>query len=64
MNGDNAAPLYKFLKSSKSGFFGDSTPNSLLTKKETSVDRYSPITAPASMEVRIPPVSSPIVVPC
>lgn len=54
VNGDNAAPLYKFLKSSKGGFFGDSIKwnfsKFLVDKEGNVVDRYSPTTTPASME--------------
>ncbi|XP_060207008.1 probable phospholipid hydroperoxide glutathione peroxidase [Lycium barbarum] len=54
VNGDNAAPLYKFLKSSKGGFFGDGIKwnfsKFLVDKEGHVVDRYSPTTAPASME--------------
>ncbi|KAG5593196.1 hypothetical protein H5410_043710 [Solanum commersonii] len=54
VNGDNAAPLYKFLKSSKGGFFGDGIKwnfsKFLIDKEGHVVDRYSPTTTPASME--------------
>ncbi|PHT92433.1 putative phospholipid hydroperoxide glutathione peroxidase [Capsicum annuum] len=54
VNGDNAAPLYKFLKSSKGGFFGDGIKwnfsKFLIDKEGNVVDRYSPTTSPASME--------------
>lgn len=54
VNGDNAAPLYKFLKSSKGGFFGDGIKwnfsKFLIDKEGRVVDRYSPTTSPASME--------------
>ena len=55
MNGDNAAPLYKFLKSSKGGLFGDSIKwnfsKFLVDKDGNVVDRYAPTTSPLSIEV-------------
>lgn len=55
MNGENAAPLYKFLKSSKSGVFGDSIKwnfsKFLVDKDGNVVDRYEPTTSPLSIEV-------------
>ncbi|XP_052210899.1 probable phospholipid hydroperoxide glutathione peroxidase [Diospyros lotus] len=54
VNGDGAAPLYKFLKSSKSGFLGDSIKwnfsKFLVDKDGKVVDRYAPTTAPLSIE--------------
>ncbi|XP_055821518.1 probable phospholipid hydroperoxide glutathione peroxidase [Solanum dulcamara] len=54
VNGDNAAPLYKFLKSSKGGFFGEGIKwnfsKFLIDKGGNVVHRYSPTTSPASME--------------
>lgn len=58
MNGQNAAPLYKFLKSSKGGFLGDSIKwnfsKFLVDKEGNVVDRFAPTTSPLSIEVRKP----------
>lgn len=55
MNGDNAAPIYKFLKSSKGGLFGDGIKwnfsKFLVDKEGNVVDRYAPTTTPLSIEV-------------
>uniref|UniRef100_A0A0E0K398 Glutathione peroxidase n=1 Tax=Oryza punctata TaxID=4537 RepID=A0A0E0K398_ORYPU len=54
VNGDNTAPIYKFLKSSKGGLFGDNIKwnfSKFLVDKEGSVvERYAPTTSPLSME--------------
>ncbi|CAA2968822.1 probable phospholipid hydroperoxide glutathione peroxidase isoform X2 [Olea europaea var. sylvestris] len=54
VNGSNAAPLYKFLKSSKGGFLGDSIKwnfsKFLVDKEGRVVDRYAPTTSPLSIE--------------
>ncbi|KAF8027507.1 hypothetical protein BT93_E0414 [Corymbia citriodora subsp. variegata] len=54
VNGENAAPLYKFLKSSKGGLFGDNIKwnfsKFLIDKEGNVVDRYAPTTSPLSME--------------
>ncbi|CAI9771776.1 unnamed protein product [Fraxinus pennsylvanica] len=54
VNGSNAAPLYKFLKSSKGGFLGDSIKwnfsKFLVDKEGCVVDRYAPTTSPLSIE--------------
>ncbi|KAJ7952323.1 Glutathione peroxidase [Quillaja saponaria] len=54
VNGDKAAPLYKFLKSSKGGLFGDSIKwnfsKFLIDKDGNVVDRYAPTTSPLSIE--------------
>uniref|UniRef100_A0A2C9WCI7 Glutathione peroxidase n=1 Tax=Manihot esculenta TaxID=3983 RepID=A0A2C9WCI7_MANES len=54
VNGNNAAPLYKFLKSSKGGTFGDGIKwnfsKFLVDKDGNVVDRYAPTTSPLSME--------------
>jgi glutathione peroxidase len=54
VNGNNAAPLYKFLKSSKGGLFGDSIKwnfsKFLVDKEGRVVDRYAPTTSPLSIE--------------
>jgi hypothetical protein len=57
VNGDNAAPIYKFLKSSKGGLFGDSIKwnfsKFLVDNEGRVVDRYAPTTSPLSIEVNI-----------
>nr|AKJ66815.1 glutathione peroxidase [Populus euphratica] len=54
VNGKNAAPIYKFLKSSKGGLFGDSIKwnfsKFLVDKDGKVVDRYAPTTSPLSIE--------------
>ncbi|KAL9439395.1 hypothetical protein AB3S75_024957 [Citrus x aurantiifolia] len=54
VNGDNAAPLYKHLKSSKGGLFGDSIKwnfsKFLVDKEGNVVERYAPTTSPLSIE--------------
>ncbi|RDX88367.1 putative phospholipid hydroperoxide glutathione peroxidase, partial [Mucuna pruriens] len=54
VNGDKAAPLYKHLKSSKGGLFGDSIKwnfsKFLVDKEGNVVDRYAPTTSPLSIE--------------
>lgn len=56
MNGNTAAPLYKFLKSSKGGIFGDSIKwnfsKFLVDKDGNVIDRYAPTTSPLSIEVK------------
>lgn len=55
MNGKDADPLYKFLKSSKGGFLGDSIKwnftKFLVNRDGEVVDRYAPTTSPLSIEV-------------
>ncbi|KAG6501832.1 hypothetical protein ZIOFF_041716 [Zingiber officinale] len=55
VNGEGAAPIYKFLKSSKGSFFGDSIKwnftKFLVNKDGKVIDRYAPITSPLSIEV-------------
>lgn len=55
MNGDSAAPVYKFLKSGKGGLFGSSIKwnfsKFLVDKDGKVVDRYAPTTSPLSIEV-------------
>lgn len=57
MNGDKAAPIYKFLKSSKGGLFGDGIKwnfaKFLIDKDGNVVDRYAPTTSPLSIEVNV-----------
>ncbi|KAH0460033.1 hypothetical protein IEQ34_010696 [Dendrobium chrysotoxum] len=54
VDGKNAAPLYKFLKSKKGGFFGDSIKwnftKFLVDKEGKVVQRYSPTTSPMKIE--------------
>ncbi|OAY75732.1 putative phospholipid hydroperoxide glutathione peroxidase [Ananas comosus] len=54
VNGDNTAPLYKFLKSSKGSLFGNSIKwnfsKFLVDKDGNVVDRYAPTTSPLSIE--------------
>ena len=56
MNGNNAAPIYKYLKSSKGGLFGDNIKwnfsKFLVDKEGKVVDRYAPTTSPLSIEVK------------
>ncbi|CAL9077484.1 unnamed protein product [Musa acuminata var. zebrina] len=55
VNGQNATPIYKFLKSSKGGIFGDGIKwnftKFLVDKDGRVVDRYAPTTSPLSIEV-------------
>ncbi|XP_047341105.1 probable phospholipid hydroperoxide glutathione peroxidase [Impatiens glandulifera] len=54
VNGANTAPIYKFLKKSKSGFLGDGIKwnfsKFLVNKDGKVVDRYAPTTSPTSIE--------------
>ncbi|KAL1214811.1 putative phospholipid hydroperoxide glutathione peroxidase 6 [Cardamine amara subsp. amara] len=54
VNGDNAAPIYKFLKSCKGGLLGDGIKwnfaKFLVDKDGKVVDRYAPTTTPLSIE--------------
>ncbi|KAG2330488.1 hypothetical protein Bca4012_019924 [Brassica carinata] len=54
VNGDKASPVYKFLKSSKGGLFGDGIKwnfsKFLVDKDGKVVDRYAPTTSPLSIE--------------
>ena len=58
VNGNNTAPIYKFLKSSKGSIFGDSIKwnfsKFLVDKDGNVIDRYAPTTSPLSIEVNIP----------
>lgn len=55
MNGENASPLYKFLKSGKWGIFSDDIQwnfaKFLVDKNGQVVDRYYPTTSPLTIEV-------------
>nr|AFP32913.1 glutathione peroxidase [Musa acuminata AAA Group] len=54
VNGNNAAPVYKFLKSSKGSILGDGIKwnfaKFLIDKDGHVVDRYAPTTSPLSIE--------------
>ncbi|KAE8055320.1 hypothetical protein FH972_012167 [Carpinus fangiana] len=54
VNGNNAAPLYKHLKSSKGGLFGDNIKwnfsKFLVDKEGKVIERYAPTTSPLSIE--------------
>eukprot|EP01018_Ginkgo_biloba_P031777 Gb_10321 [translate_table: standard] len=54
VNGNNAAPIYKFLKASKGGIFGDGIKwnftKFLVDKDGHVIDRYAPITSPLKIE--------------
>ncbi|KAH0708664.1 hypothetical protein KY284_010091 [Solanum tuberosum] len=54
VNGENASPLYKFLKSGKWGIFGDDIQwnfaKFLVDKNGQVVDRYYPTTSPLTIE--------------
>ncbi|KAH9727727.1 putative glutathione peroxidase 2 [Citrus sinensis] len=60
VNGKNAAPIYKFLKSEKGGFLGDAIKwnftKFLVNKEGKVVERYAPTTSPLKIEdaVKIP----------
>ncbi|XP_073134817.1 probable phospholipid hydroperoxide glutathione peroxidase isoform X2 [Henckelia pumila] len=54
VNGSNAAPIYKYMKSVKGGLFGDGIKwnfsKFLIDKEGRVVDRYAPTTSPSSIE--------------
>ncbi|KAJ6808456.1 putative glutathione peroxidase [Iris pallida] len=54
VNGDTASPIYKYLKSSKGGIFGNGIKwnftKFLVDKEGRVVDRYAPTTSPLSIE--------------
>ena len=55
VNGENAAPLYKYLKKEQSGFLGTESikwnfTKFLIDRKGNVIDRYSPSTKPSSIE--------------
>ncbi|CAM8998075.1 unnamed protein product [Rhodiola kirilowii] len=54
VNGKNATPLYKFLKSQKGGYFGDGIKwnftKFLVDKNGKVVERYAPTTSPLKIE--------------
>jgi glutathione peroxidase len=57
VNGDDAHPLYKFLKSEKGGLLGDSIKwnftKFLVDKKGNVVERFAPTTPPTAIEPQI-----------
>uniref|UniRef100_A0A6N2MM26 Glutathione peroxidase n=1 Tax=Salix viminalis TaxID=40686 RepID=A0A6N2MM26_SALVM len=57
VNGKNAAPVYKFLKSEKGGYFGDAIKwnftKFLVNKEGKVVERYAPTTSPLKIEVSL-----------
>jgi glutathione peroxidase len=57
VNGDDAAPLYKYLKASKGGLFGErikwNFTKFLVDKEGQVVKRYAPITSPINIEVML-----------
>lgn len=57
VNGSNASPLYKFLKSTKLGTLGDNIKwnftKFLVDKEGNVVNRFSPTTAPHKLEVNL-----------
>ena len=57
VNGENASPLYKWLKSEKGGLFGNAIKwnftKFLVDRNGKVVERYSPTTAPSKIEDKI-----------
>ena len=57
VNGENASPLYKWLKKEKGGLFGNAIKwnftKFLVDRTGKVVSRYSPTTAPSKIEVKI-----------
>ncbi|KAI8554312.1 hypothetical protein RHMOL_Rhmol05G0088700 [Rhododendron molle] len=55
VNGENAAPIFKFLKSKKGGLLGDDIKwnftKFLVNKEGKVVERYAPTTSPLEIEV-------------
>ena len=54
VNGENAEPLFQFLKKEKGGFLGDDIKwnftKFLISRDGTVVDRYAPVTKPEKIE--------------
>lgn len=54
VNGDNAHPIFKYLRSQTRGFFGDKVKwnftKFLISRDGSSIKRYSPTTAPEKLE--------------
>lgn len=57
VNGENAAPLYKWLKKEKGGIFGDSIKwnftKFLVDREGKVVERYAPTTPPSKIESKV-----------
>ena len=57
VNGDNAHPVFKYLKSQTSGLLGRSIKwnftKFLISRKGNIIERFSPMTTPASLEEKI-----------
>ena len=57
VNGENASPLFKWLKKEKGGIFGNAIKwnftKFLIDKKGNVVDRYAPTTSPSKVEKKI-----------
>ena len=57
VNGDNAHPIFKYLKSQTSGLLGRSIKwnftKFLISRKGNIIERFSPMTTPASLEAKI-----------
>ena len=57
VNGENASPLYKWLKSEKGGIFGNAIKwnftKFLIDRNGTVIERYSPTTPPSKIESKI-----------
>ena len=57
VNGENASPLFKWLKKEKGGIFGNAIKwnftKFLIDKQGTVVDRYAPTTSPSKVEKKI-----------
>ena len=57
VNGDNAHPIYKYLKSATKGFLGNSIKwnftKFLISKDGSKIERFAPITSPEALDNRI-----------
>ena len=57
VNGENAHPIFKYLKSQTSGLLGRSIKwnftKFLISRKGNIIERFSPMTTPASLEAKI-----------
>ncbi len=55
VNGDNAHPIYKFLKSEKGGWFGDAIKwnftKFLINSEGKPIERFAPVTKPEEIDV-------------
>lgn len=63
VNGENASPLYKWLKNKKGGIFGNSIKwnftKFLIDRNGNVVERYAPMTPPAKIEEKIKELLTP-----